>query len=299
VKYGSVCSGIESASMAWEPIGMQPAWFAEIDKFPSSVLSQRFPGVPNLGDFTRINADDPVINDIDLLVGGTPCQGFSVAGLQESLDDNRSNLAISFCRLGHRLNTHGRLKTIVWENVPGCLSTHDNAFGSILAGFVGEDVTLEAEPKPADRCSGRYWRWNEKRGHHVHSWANAGCVYGPKAAAAWRVLDAQYFGLAQRRERVFVVVCFGGWTDPAEILFERQGVRRDSPPSRETRESPTHDIAQCLKGSGPGAQRVGDTRGQGTVIACTIPASDGGVSSGMHPVVAMCLNAGGHGKNRQ
>lgn len=278
MKFGSVCSGIESASVAWEPLGMQPAWFAEIDKFPSSVLAARFPTVPNLGDMTQINADDPSVRDIDVLVGGTPCQGFSVAGLQGSLDDDRSNLALAFCRLGHRIAAHGRLKTIVWENVPGCLSTHDNAFGSILAGFVGEETPLEAEPKPADRHSGRFWRWNEKRGQHIHSWANAGCVYGPKAAAAWRVLDAQYFGLAQRRERVFVVVCLGHWTDPAEILFERQGVRRDSPPSRQTGQGVAGTVTSRTTGGG----------GLGT---------DFDITGGLQPV-SYCLNGGGHGQAR-
>lgn len=287
MKFGSVCSGIESASVAWDPLGMTAAWFSEIEPFPCSVLSQRFPHTPNLGDMTLIDGDDPSVFDIDVLIGGTPCQGFSVAGLQGSLDDDRSNLALSFCRLGHTIAAHGRLKTLVWENVPGCLSTHDNAFGCILAGFVGETEPLQAEPKPTDRRDGRFWKWNKKRGHHVHSWANAGCVYGPKAAAAWRVLDAQYQHLAQRRERVFVVVCFGGWTDPAEILFERHGVRRDSPPSREAGEGFTHDVAQCLTSSGRGVERGGDTRGQDPVIACTLPASDGGVSSGMHPVIAV------------
>lgn len=278
IKYGSVCSGIESASVAWEPLGMHPAWCAEIDRFPSSVLAARFPTVPNLGDMTQINADDANVNDIDVLIGGTPCQGFSVAGLQGSLDDDRSNLALTFCRLGHRIAEHGRLKTLVWENVPGCLSTHDNAFGCILAGFVGEETPLEGEPKPALGHSGSYWRWNKARNQHVHSWPNAGCVYGPKAAAAWRVLDAQYFGLAQRRERVFVVVCFGGWTDPAAILFESEGVRRDSPPSREAGEGVAGTVAARTSGGG----------GLGTDTDCAI---------GLQPI-SYCLNGGGHGQDR-
>ncbi|HOQ47970.1 MAG TPA: DNA cytosine methyltransferase, partial [Bryobacteraceae bacterium] len=115
--YGSVCSGIEAATVAWEPLGFRPAWFAEIDPFCSALLSHRYPGVPNLGDFREIRAES---GPIDLLVGGTPCPSFSVAGRRGGLADPRGQLAIEFCRLAGRL----RPRWVVWENVPGVLSSN-------------------------------------------------------------------------------------------------------------------------------------------------------------------------------
>lgn len=232
VRFGSVCSGIESASVAWIPLGWQPAWYAEIDKFPSKVLAVRHPDIPNLGNMLDIDADDPAVNQIDLLAGGTPCQAFSVAGLRKSLDDERGNLSLAFCRLARRIAGAGRLKTVVWENVPGVLNTKDNAFGCFLAGLVGESVPLV----PGFDAGAK--------------WTHAGCVYGPEGAAAWRTLDAQYVGLAQRRKRVFVVFCVGAWADPGQILFEWEGVRRDSPPSRETGERVAGTIAAGAHPSG-------------------------------------------------
>src|SRR3990167_9521674 len=128
--YGSVCSGIEAATVAWHPLGWEPAFFAEIAAFPSLVLAHRWPGVPNLGDFTSIGADR---GPIELLVGGTPCQSFSVAGLRGGLADDRGNLALEFLRLAQRT----RPKWLVWENVPGVLSSNGGRdFGSILGGLV-------------------------------------------------------------------------------------------------------------------------------------------------------------------
>lgn len=268
IRFGSCCSGIESASVAFEPLGWSPAWFSEIAPFPCRLLAHRFPNVPNLGDLCGIDPDRPEVSEIDVLIAGTPCQGFSIAGLQGSLSDERSNLALAFCRLARRIAAAGRLRAIVWENVPGCLTTDDNAFGCILAGFVGEAAPLQAEPLPAPGCSGRFWKWSARRGQHVHKWENAGCVYGPEGAAAWRVLDAQYFGVPQRRRRVFVVVCPGNWTDPASILFEREGMRRDSPPRREAGKGFAADVAPCLVASGRGVARIGDTYGQDPVIPC-------------------------------
>lgn len=244
ITFGSVCSGIEAASVAWEPLGWKAAWLAETASAPSRILSHRYPHTPNLGDMTCIDAEVPLVHEIDVLVGGTPCQAFSIAGLKKSLEDERGNLTIAFCRLAKRIARHGRLKTIVWENVPGVLNTKDNAFGCFLGLLVGEDVPLVP-------CVGS----GEK-------WPNAGCVYGPAASVAWRVLDAQYFGLAQRRKRVFVVGCLGGWADPAQILFEFAGVRRDHPPRRQAGEGFTHDVAPCIDSSGCGIARTGDNRGQ-------------------------------------
>lgn len=189
MKYGSVCSGIEAATMAWEPLGWKPAWFSEIEKFPSAVLQHHYPEVPNHGDFTRIrDVDHPADRDIDLLVGGTPCQDFSVAGLRAGLDGARGQLTLEFCRLVGAL----RPRWVVWENVPGVLSANGGrAFGSFLGAL-------------------------------------AELGYG----FSWRVLDAQFFGLAQRRKRVFVVAhSSGDWRRAAAVLFEPEGVYGD-PPTR-------------------------------------------------------------------
>lgn len=133
--FGSICSGIEAASVAWEPLGWQVAWLAEIDRFASAVLQHRFPGVPNLGDFTKI--DTRAVPDIDLLVGGTPCQSFSVAGRRRGLDDARGNLAIEYCRLARALGP----TWVVWENVPGVLhSSGGRDFAAVLAGLSGLDI---------------------------------------------------------------------------------------------------------------------------------------------------------------
>lgn len=199
MKYGSVCSGIEAATAAWHSLGWHPQWFAEIAPFPCAVLAHHFPEVPNLGDFTLIHASAPAI---DLLVGGTPCQSFSVAGLRGGLGDARGGLALEFLRLADRT----RPRWLVWENVPGVLSSDKGrAFGSILGGLVE-------------------------------------LGYG----FAYRVLDAQYFGVPQRRRRVFVVGHLGDWRAAAAVLFERSSLRGDPAPSRKA----AQDVAGCL-GAGP------------------------------------------------
>ncbi|MGX5108003.1 DNA cytosine methyltransferase [Enterobacter cloacae] len=222
VSYGSVCSGIEAASVAWHCLGWQPAWFAEIEKFPSAVLAYRWPDVSNLGDMTQIAAAIRAgkIEAPDVLVGGTPCQAFSVAGLRNGLADERGQLTLAFVELVNAIDEKRRGQgkppfIVVWENVPGVFSSKDNAFGCFLAGLAGESCALESPGK---------------------RWSNAGYVLGPERAIAWRVLDAQFFGVAQRRRRVFVVATARGDIDPAKILFESEGLRRDTPPRRSSRE---------------------------------------------------------------
>ena len=253
MKFGSVCSGIEAASVAWHPLGWRAAWLAEIEPFPAAVLAHHYPDVPNLGDMTslpeRIRSGEVAAPDV--FCGGTPCQAFSIAGLRRSLDDARGNLSLVFCEIADaidsvRLSAGDEPAIIVWENVPGVLSTSDNAFGCFLAGLTGEDEPLVA---PGGK------------------WSNAGYVLGPKRAVAWRVLDAQYFGVAQRRRRVFVVASAREGFDPAAVLFEWDGVRRDSAPSREAGETTSHAIAPSLTCSGRGFDRVGETRGQDPVVA--------------------------------
>jgi DNA (cytosine-5)-methyltransferase 1 len=229
IRFGSVCSGIEAASVAWHPLGWQTAWLAEIEPFPSAVLAHHYPGTPNLGDMTTI-ARRILTGEVeapDVFAGGTPCQAFSVAGLRKSLDDARGNLSLKFVELADAID-HVRARrgdaecVVFWENVPGVLSTPDNAFGCFLAGLAGEDEPLQPPGK---------------------RWANAGCVYGPRRAVAWRTLDAQYFGVAQRRRRVFVVASARNGFDPAQVLFEWEGVRRDLAPRRSQAEDAAGTIA--------------------------------------------------------
>ena len=209
MKYLSVCSGIEAATSAWHPLGWTPAAFCEIEAFPSAVLAHHYPTVPNYGDFTRlIDAAHPIrAAGVDLLVGGTPCQAFSVAGLRRGLADARGGLTLEFVRLAQAL----RPRWIVWENVPGVLSQDDGrAFGAFL-GALGE--------------LGYGW--------------------------AYRVLDAQWFGVAQRRRRVFVVACAGGRSErAAAVLFELEGVRRDPPTRGEAGQRPAPTLAARTRGGG-------------------------------------------------
>jgi DNA (cytosine-5)-methyltransferase 1 len=227
MRFLSVCSGIEAASVAWEPLGFEAVGFCEIDKAAARLLAHRFPNVPNFGDFTKI--DVQTIGRVDLLCGGTPCQAFSIAGNRLSLDDARGNLSLAFVALAHELVRFNGLRNVLWENVPGVLNTPDNAFGCFMGALVGADDAL--------RCP------------TGEGWPNEGMVEGPRARLAWRVLDAQYFGLAQRRKRVFVVADFGNGADPAAVLFERQGLRGNTPPRRETRQGAS---AAAQAGAGVG-----------------------------------------------
>lgn len=238
MKFGSVCSGIEAASVAWEGLGWRAAWLAEIESFPSAVLAHHYPDVPNHGDMTKLpeRIASGEVEAPDIFCGGTPCQAFSVAGQRKSLDDARGNLSLTFCEIANAIDdarlVRGEQPSIVfWENVPGVLSTKDNAFGCFLAQLCGGSEPL----------------------HAPGGWTNAGCVSGPKRTAAWRVLDAQYFGVAQRRRRVFVVASARNDFDPAAVLFEFDGLRRDSAPSRQTRQGVAGGVE-----IGPGGGRFTD-----------------------------------------
>lgn len=247
--YGSICSGIEAATVAWEPLGWKAAWFSEIEAFPSAVLAERWPEVVNLGDMTKIAAAVHAgeVQAPDVMVGGTPCQAFSIAGLRNGLADARGQLTLSYVELANAIDDkrieRGEEEAIfVWENVPGVLTSHDNAFGCFLAGLAGESCELEPS-------GGK--------------WTHSGCVYGPQRAIAWIVKDAQYFGVAQRRKRVFVVASARKGFDPGQVLFESEGVRRDTPPSRE----PKSAVA-ALTARGVGTCGADDNQAQaGHIIA--------------------------------
>jgi len=243
ITFGSVCSGIEAASVAWHPLGWCAAWLAEIEPFPAAVLAHHYPDIPNLGDMTKLPklVLTGKIAAPDVLVGGTPCQAFSVAGMREGLNDPRGQLTIKFVELADAID-HVRVArgddpaVIVWENVPGVLSDKGNAFGCFLGALAGEDCELQ----PA---GGR--------------WSNAGCVFGPARAIAWRILDAQFFGVAQRRRRVFVVASARAGFNPAQVLFEFDGLRRDTPPRRGARTA-----VAALTANGVGTCGADDNQGQ-------------------------------------
>jgi len=248
VKFLSICSGIEAASVAWEPLGWEAVAFSEIEPFPSAVLAHHYPDVPNLGDMTKFATwPEEIFLEADLIVGGPPCQAFSVAGNRGGLADGRGNLTLVYVQLINHADLtrkkHGKEPVIAfYENVPGLFSDKTNAFGCLLGALAGEDGALLA---PGGK------------------WTDAGCVSGPQRTMAWRLLDAQYFGVAQRRRRVFLVASARDGFNPAEILFEREGVRRDSAPSRETGQEVAGTIAA---GAGDGGQPTGGVGVAPTVI---------------------------------
>lgn len=236
MRFGSVCSGIEAASVAFEPLGWKAAWLAEIEAFPSAVLAHHYPATPNFGDMTQLadRIDAQEIEAPDMLCGGCPCQSFSVAGLRKSLGDQRGNLTLEFIRIADAIDRirrhHGKPPAwVLYENVPGILSTKDNAFGSFLGGLCGGDSALDA---PAD------------------GWPSAGVVAGPGRVVAWRVLDAQYFGLAQRRKRVFVLALGGpgGWACADALLPIGDSMQRHPAPRRGSREEVTAGTLRSTDG---------------------------------------------------
>ena len=200
---GSVCSGIEAASVAWTPLGLNFEWFSEIEEFPSKVLEERYPDKINVGDMNDIpnKIDNNIISAPDLICGGTPCQAFSLAGLKKGLIDDRGNLTLKFVDIiesNDKVRQNDNLnKTIVfWENVEGVLSDKTNAFGSLVSSLAGLDEII---PKK--------------------KWPTSGIIYGPSRNVAWRVLDAKFFGLPQQRRRLYLLA--GGTSfHPENVLFE-------------------------------------------------------------------------------
>ena len=206
MNYLSVCSGIEAATVAWHDMGWKPVGFSEIEKFPSEVLAHHYPDVTNFGDMTKYK-DWNINGTVGLLVGGTPCQSFSVAGLRKGLEDPRGNLALTYVGILDKF----RPKWFIWENVPGVLSSNK---GRDFGAFLGALVEL-----------GYGW--------------------------SYRVLDAQHFGVAQRRRRVFVVGHLGDWQPSAKVLFESESLQRNIDKSRKkgetTSSSSIPSIASCLQ----------------------------------------------------
>lgn len=254
MRYGSVCSGIEAASVAWEPLGWKPAWFSEIEKFPSAVLAQRWPEVNNHGDMTQLSelVESDQIESPDIVVGGTPCQSYSIGGKRKGLNDKRGLLTLKFVELADAIDDKRRERgekeaVFVWENVPGAYSSKDNAFGHFLAGLAGETEAFEPGPRPADGSSSKFWRWDEKTSKHIPIWSKRGVVIGRQRRLAWRTFDAQYFGVAQRRPRILLIASARSDIDPSQILFESDRVRRVNPPTKQT------PVPVCLTARGAGS----------------------------------------------
>jgi DNA (cytosine-5)-methyltransferase 1 len=264
MRYGSICSGVEAATLAWSWLGWETAFLAEVEPFPCAVLMQKFGAskplrmldpsesetekekkqrtnwkkqidkfpyggiIPNLGDFTKITRND-YDGEIDLLVGGPPCTAFSVAGLRKGLDDPRGNLALEFAKLAHRIRPHW----LVFENVPGILSqSSGEAFAEILSAFCGWKVEV-----PVLR--------RKKNGQLIRGWKNSGIITQAPGGfgLAWRTLDAQYVrvdgyprAVPQRRRRLFLIGHIDSWQSATTILFDSKSFEWDSEPRREKRQ---------------------------------------------------------------
>lgn len=255
--YASVCSGVEAASLAWMPLGWKAAWFSEIEPFPCEVLKQRFPDVPNLGDMTKIKGEE-YRGTVDLLVGGTPCQGFSVAGKQGGLNDPRSGLAMSYCRLLETM----RPRWFVWENVPGVFSTGG-----------GEDFKT-------------FIRAIDEIGYSV-AWRVLDAQYVR--------VDGFPRAVPQRRRRVFVVGHLGAdWRYPASVLFEPEILYRNTPPRRTEGKSITGDSAVCSGTAGRfwDESGVNPTLNQCSQNSGTIGASNQELFSQDANGIVMCVESG-------
>ncbi len=204
MKFGSVCSGIEAASVAFEPINIKPVWFSEISEGPSQILENHYPSINNLGDMCNLPnlIKEGLVETPDLLCGGTPCQAFSFAGWKKGLNDVRGQLTIKFIEIAdaidERRSVEGKPNSIIlWENVEGVLSDKTNAFGMFIAGLSGVDHEIS-----------------------VKKWEKSGVLFGPKRNIAWRVLDAKFFGLPQQRKRLFLIATDTS-INPESILFEK------------------------------------------------------------------------------
>ena len=275
MRYLSVCSGIEAATVAWHPLGWEPVAFSEIEPFPSAVLAHHYPNVHNLGDMTKFK--DWNINAIDLLVGGTPCQSFSIAGLRKGLGDQRGNLMLTFGAIAAKY----RPTWMVWENVPGVLSSdYGRDFASFLGLITGQSIKVPRE-----------------------GWGNSGIIHGYKNAygAAYRIIDAQYFGVPQRRRRVFVVGYLGDWRRAAAVLFERHSMSGNPAPRRQAGEvvAPTLDVRAGRSGetsfatSGGLVPEVTGTMGSRSTAGGSF-GGDFETTGGLIPSLARCVTTGEH-----
>lgn len=321
IKFICVCSGISAPSVALNPQGFEAVCYAEIDPYAASVLAHRFgagrpenmpdPGEPdipkkdaakrrsavkmldklewgtkirNIGDFTKVRDHPELMLECDVLIGGTPCQGFSLSGLRGSLADDRSNLCLEFIRLANAIDdlrrAHGREPCIIlWENVPGVLNVADGAFGHFMGGLAGSDAPLF----PPNR----------------RSWTDAGVVSGPRRVAAWRVFDAQHFGLAQRRRRVFVLATGGprAWRVADALLPIIDSMSGHPPPSRSSGAGVARAVGASTGGASGKEQAHTFATGGGNPLTPSETAAFGGNKTSGPRDVASALSAhgGAHG----
>lgn len=261
MRYISTFSGIEAASVAWEPLGWEPMAFSEIDEFPSAVLAHRYPSVPNLGDITKVDWKEFVRGSgrPDVLVGGSPCQSFSIAaGANRTSLGGKSNLMLEYIRACDEV----RSPWILWENVCGVLNTRDNAFQQLLDSLQG-----------------------------------IGYV-----SLAWRVLDAQFFGVAQRRKRIFLVGHLGTGGGAAAVLFESESVRGNTQTSRQKREALARAVGRGSAAGGSAgfcgyASGVARSIGYAEETAPTLKGNDwqSSVSDVLHATAIRTAQTGANG----
>lgn len=258
ITFGEICAGIGGMGLGFEEAGMECRWMIEIDKQCQLILRKHFPKAKLYADATKEEA----LETVNIIAGGTPCQGFSIAGLRGGLDDGRSNLCLRFVKICDDNNPD----LIIWENVPGCLSMPDNAFGCFLGALDGLDTALVHPDTGTFKSWWRDGECAETGDYRFPVWPRAGMVVGPKRTVAWRVIDSQYTGVPQRRERVYVVasphtragslgaenfpVGEGFFGVAAKILFESEMLRRHSAPSRDARKDVANTLGSSPKGSG-------------------------------------------------
>jgi DNA (cytosine-5)-methyltransferase 1 len=273
LRFLSLFSGIEAASVAFAPLGWECVGFSEIEPFPCSVLKHHYPNVQNLGDVNDIT-DEQIkqLGHIDLVIGGFPCQDVSLAGQRKGLqhEDGTATRSGLFYR-AVEIADATKARWVVIENVPGLFSVSEGrAFASVVGGLVGCEIGV-----PTD------------------GWRNAGFALGPKGLVEWAVLDVQYFGLAQRRKRVFIVRDSGNWRDRPPLLLERESLRRDNPPSREARQDVTGSLSARTNGGGGLGTDFDIGGGLSRPLRAQPNCSHRDDSQTYVPVTSLCLNGGG------
>ena len=246
MRYLSLFSGIEAATQAWQPLGWECVAVSEIEPFPCAVLEHHYPHVPNLGDVTKITEQQiKDLGQIDLIVFGSPCQNLSVAGNRKGFEGEQSSLFYAAMEIIKYAKRHCKTRFALWENVPGAFSSNKGAdFTEVVKHMAGLDELNTP----------------------TNGWGKEGAAVGSNGLLEWSVLDAQWFGLAQRRKRVFAIVDFGEWASRPPILLERHSLRGDSAPSRETGQDFTADVRASTYREGSFGQFV-ETQAGGTVRA--------------------------------
>lgn len=274
--------------MAWHDLGWEPVAFSEIEPFPCAVLAHHYPDIPNLGDVTKITEEQiKELGPIDLVVFGSPCQDLSVAGARKGFkdadgNDTRSGLFTTAIRIIRWARKHNGCRFALWENVLGAFSSPKGNKGADFAQVVGLMAGLRDVAIPKN------------------GWGTEGAAVGDNRMLEWACLDAQWFGLAQRRKRVFALVDFGDWSSRPPILLERHSLRGNTPPSREAGQEVTYDVAPCLTSSGRGVERSGDTRGQDPVVAVSVAlrGRSGGATAELDDDAGSALRASGGGGDK-